>query len=253
MAEHIPTPVCEATGLPLPVRQTLTIEPINWALFNFKDYHHHFHPERSPELVTEEGRALRVSRGQWLPKELHNRYHKLFDGPPLPVDIDEVFRLTVLSCAGVVPREALDLSKRRSYKKVGLRDEEFELLAAPNSIFIEKAHSKGASPKRRIIGQFLVSYALKQDLYEVISDRVIEQFLYRSTSAERRKELGNYILREALDMSVDGLAAEHRELRREGYSLPGRPATLFDAQRKLLPKNDLPSYYRQVASNLRAA
>src|SRR5437868_1010472 len=91
-----------ATGLPLP------IAPVEFARLpgpgGHSNWHHHYHPAKSPILQTPAGVAVRNCRIQFVPRDVHQRYHDLFAGPPLPGSNEEAFRTTVLAVAGVVPR-----------------------------------------------------------------------------------------------------------------------------------------------------
>ncbi len=214
MKEKLETPTCEITGLPLPIRMT---EHPQGAQFSFSDYHHHFHPDRSPLLSGVSGRALRYSRGQDIPRMFHNRYHRIFDGPKLPKTNTERFRLSVLACAGVVPRQALDLSEPRDFKIVNLKDEEHDALSGNGVIHIESATRYDNRLKiRNTIGRFFAQYALSQNVKEALSDSVIEQFLDPMISPERQKELGNFILHEALGSALSDVIPLHQQAKQEG-------------------------------------
>ena len=244
------TPICEATNLPLPI---LPNEPQE-ARFSFWDYHHHFHPRSDPQLQHIDGKALRYSRGQLLPRALHNEYHRIFEGPPLPESIEEKFRLTVLACAGVVPRQAIALEGNLEYSEVTLGEREFEDISSSRSIYIERAHkSKAQYYTRRAIGRFFAYYALRQDINEVVSERVIDQFLDQSITDERRKELGNFILTEALGVSTEGLELEHQTLANEGYVSRTHQIAPRKLVRKFFTKDNYPQYHDEVARRIASA
>lgn len=250
MAAEIPTPICDVTRLPLPILPT---EPDTRARFLFEDFHHHFHPRLSPELSDLAGRALRYSRGQDIVRELHNRYHALFLGPQLPTNEEDKFRLTVLACAGVMPREAIDLSRSGHYRKVVLSEEEYAWFGESRSIHIDRAYKPDHGYyKRRAIGRFFAAYALKQNVREVVSDRVVGEFTDDKTNPERKKELGNLILREALGMSIDGILPLHRDLKAEGYILPGKVMGLPELLSKFFRRQYYPDYYSEMARLLGA-
>lgn len=248
MAADIQTPICEATSLPLPILPT---EPDQRARFLYNDFHHHFHPRNSPELTGLAGQAVRFSRGQDIARFLHNRYHDLFTGPALPISAEEKFRLTVLACAGVVPREAIDLSKSGTYERILLTDDQFETLAAPRSIHIDRAYKPDSGYyKRKVIGRFFAAYALQQNVRQAVSDKVIEQFMDETTIPVRRNELGNLILKEALGMSVDSLLDLHRDLRIEGYVLRNRAIGLPEVLRKFFIPSEFSKYHDEMARRL---
>lgn len=253
MAAEIQTPVCEATGLPLPILPT---EPDEQARFLFEDYHHHFHPRRDPQLMGADGLAVRFSRGQLVQRFLHDRYHAIFTGPPLPESQDEKFRLAVLACSGMVPRQAIDLSKPGQFQIVDLSHEQFERIAAPRSIYVEKAHSnngKAYDRKRHTIGKFFAAHALSQGVQDTLSSSVIGEFLDDKTAAERKKELGNFILTQALRLSIEPIMPIHEELSAEGFVLPGRRVGPPAVVKKFFPKYRYADYHEELARRMVAA
>lgn len=246
------TLMCEVTGLPLPI---LPVElSTNEAPFSFqRDFHHHFHPRGSTELSrqTVGGRAVRYARGQTIERYLHERYHDIFSGPELPQTEEERFKTSVLACAGVMPRQAIDLSIPGEYQVVSLSKAQFKKLAAPNSIHIESAfHPKNSIKRRREIGKFFANYALKQDFKDVVSNNVIDQFLDPKIEAARRYELGNFILSEASSAAVRSLVPIHSELIKEGYVAQDRSNKIGKIIRKFFPKDNYPDYYSQIAASL---
>ena len=75
------TPLDELTGLPLPI----VISEAKHGSSNAKpDFHHHFHPERDLTNADDAMLALRKSRGQNLPRWIHEHHHKYFAGPEFP-------------------------------------------------------------------------------------------------------------------------------------------------------------------------
>lgn len=113
MAAELVTPTDQLSGLPLPVVPTDEVLPRGQG--DIANWHHHFHPRTHPILLdTLGGRALRSARIQLVATTQHNysdnAYHRFFAGPPIPEDRDTQFGLCVLSCAGFVPEEAVDLS-----------------------------------------------------------------------------------------------------------------------------------------------
>lgn len=242
------TPTCEATGLPLPI---LPVDPEQRDLSLPTDFHHHFHPQRSVELSRKSlgGRALRYSRGQTIERYLHDRYHDFFSGPELPQNPNEHFRLSVLACAGVVPRQAIDLSTYGEYKIVDLSLEQFDDLAGQTSIHTEaEFHPKNGEKRRQEIGKFFAAYALRQDLRTVISDKfIIEQFLDPKTSTEQKAKLGTSILNEASNAAVDDLVPIHKELRRRGYVARHKANKVRKIIGSFFTRDYYPDYFPQIA------
>lgn len=243
------TPTCEVTGLPLPI---LPLEPEQRALSLPVDFHHHFHPRESRELSKKVlgGRALRYARGQTVERYLHDRYHDFFEGPELPQTPEEHFRLCVLACAGVVPRQAIDLSTHGEYKVVDLTLAQFDELAKPTSIHLEAAlHPKPdrGEKRRHEIGRFFASYALSQDLRSIVSNNyIIEEFLDPRTSAAKKAKLGNDILSVASSAAVEDLVPVHKELRRNGYVARDKANKVRKTIGSFFTRHHYPAYYEQV-------
>lgn len=251
MAEKLTTPSCELTDLPLPVRNT---EPSKGAQFLFNDYHHHFHPKLDPSLQEMSGKAVRYSRGQFLPRQLHTYYHEMFSGPALPTNSQDKFRASILACAGVVPREAIDVSSRGEYKVVSLSKQEHAMMASAGSVFAE--NEKAAHPIRqafiaRTIGQFFARFALEQNIQGALSDGVIDEFLATPSSAARKKELGNFIVQEALGLAIEDVIPIHNEARQEGLISPQFPyRRIRQVVSAFCMNRYFPDYYEDIAKTL---
>jgi hypothetical protein len=220
----------------------------------FHDYHHHFHPRRHDLLQDVGGRAVRFSRGQFLPRYLHDNYHAIFDGPQLPGSSAEKYRACVLACAGIVPRQALDVSHKGSYNILELSPKDHSELSASRSVFVERAfRRRGDMYVRKQIAQFFAEYALQQNVHLVVSEKVIGEFLDEKTEARRKKELGNFILKEALGMSLDSLIPLHEESQKEGLLPAVRQRPLLKVVRTFLTNDLFPNHYGSLAHSLSRA
>jgi hypothetical protein len=224
-------PLDELTQLPLPVLVSGSDYYQDNGSQRSSNYHHHFHPQKSIELgyTAEgvrlprnnpgriEGFALRYSRGQDLPIWLHDRYHKIFLGPQLPQTTEEKFTAVVLACAGVVPREALDLYTPDAYRKSTLDNKQHEFIR--RRIYFEGAASRAKSSKRNHIGKFIADHALQSSLAEVMTEsdvrKKVNEFL-RPRSETQRFNAGKIILRHVVDASVAELIPIHKEAKKEG-------------------------------------
>ncbi len=256
MQEKLPTPTCEVTNLPLAIAKT---EPTKGAQFSFRDYHHHFHPERHEQIQDVAGLALRYSRGQYMPRAIHDRYHEIFAGPQLSGDSSEKYRLCVLACAGVVPRQAIELSTRHEYRVIDLSHDAHAELADRRSIFIEGAWRKNKSGGlkqgnnreiRKSIGRFFAQYALQQDIHSVVSERVVAEFLDASTITRRRKELGNFILKEVLDTTIEEISPVHIAAQAEGLVSGQNNRQPRKVIRSFFTTEFFPDYYGQIVQKL---
>jgi hypothetical protein len=247
MAAEMPVPVCEVTGLPhlvLPYNSTRQeVQPEN--------FDHSWYPRMSPELQDDAGIALRMSRGQMLPMWLHERKHQTLTGPQLPTVRAAKFEAAVKGCAGVASRWAIDLRIGGDDKLVYMDDETFNRVTDRRSVGIERAwYHRPANYRRGVIGDFFIRYALEQDLSH-ISLVLIDEFL-STTDEKRKKELGNFMLKEALDISLEPIVPIHRSLRAEGCVQSGRP-DVTTVVRKFLRKSTLPMYHEPLAEKLRLA
>lgn len=242
---RLTTPTCEVTQLPLPILPTLT---------GNEDFHHHFHPAKSPELgalTSLSGRALRYSRGQDVNRTLHNRYHNIFTGPDIPQTDDERLRLCLLACAGVVPRQALDLSTKGQFEIVDVDDETYRELTRPQSIHVEKQfHQFMGARKRQAIGEYFAAQALQLQIDDIVSRKVIKEFLGSKTKPERRMELGNFILKEASIELVRPLAPLYEDLKTEGYVGNRKVTSISKAVLTFFTKDFYPQFYKQAEDRL---
>lgn len=223
------------------------------ARFDFEDYHHHFHP-RNDERLRGAGIALRYSRGQIIHRTLHNRYHALFLGPPIPEEDSAVYRLSVLACAGVVPRQAIDLSQKGQFETVDIPRDIYVQLTSHKSIGIEKAHKyDGNMHVRKTLGRFFAMYAVRQHICSSpkVSQKVIEEFIDEATSPERKKELGNFILKEALGYTVDELAPLEQKIDDEGFRARETRRPLISVVRRFTTKEIFPEYHPVIGERLR--
>ena len=251
MKEQLTTPSCEVTGLPLPIRLS---EPPNGARFNFHDYHHHFHPAKELRASLS-GKALRYSRGQDVPRALHDRYHDIFSGPAVPDEESAHFKLTILACAGVVPNKVIDLSRPREFQIKTATKQEHQHFVEQNTIHIEQPNRIDNQTKiKNTIGKFIVCYALKQNLSDVISERVVEEFLETNNAIERKKELGNYILREVVGVALEPVIQAHNTAKEEGLApASAKRRKIKQLTRLFFPSYRLADYHDEVAERLQVS
>lgn len=203
MAALAMTPV-DAIGMPLPILPFDEHE--RDASLRSTDWHHHFHPRRSPLLTDDGGKAIRNVRLQltdW--KEHHILYHGYYNGPELPTTAEEKFGLTVLAIAGYVPAEALDVSRRKP-RVVKLSDDQRDRLWNSGELRV-------AGPDA--VRKFLVQHTLGQSL-ESVDENIVDEFL-NSTSRNRRIALGSELLKYAVDLAVEPLDPFYRSAWKKGY------------------------------------
>lgn len=252
MSEPIRMPSDSLTGLPYPI---LTTQTAARYLPADENYHHHFYPRRSPELeglsgLTREqlqqpehlplevlaGYALRMCRGQLLPKPIHNRTHQRFGlGPTLPETVDEKFKTVVLACAGVVSRHAIDPTAPVAEQVVLMTDAQFRHDTTPKKMCPERYYcQRAADHRRRLLGTFFLRFAAERDMSD-ISPRLIAAFLSRSTGEQRKREIGGRILREALEAGVEPFEPTYQSLLSMGCVQEGKTGLLRSVRKTIHP------------------
>lgn len=265
MAANIPTPTDEMTGLPHPILPFDTPPDDNR---NFEDFHHHNFPRRSPELLPSinlnhdaqpedyclediASVALRVCRGQLLSRPVHEIAHKRLLGPQLPKTVQDKYIHVTKACAGLVSRWAIDLRQPDEDLLVYMDDRTFQKVADPKILCGERYYyDRPANFRRRIIGSFLLQYALEQDLSHV-SPLVVDEFLDTKVDS-RRTELGNLLLRDALEISLAPVLPLHSRLKKQGMVQPGK-ANMRSAIKKFIHPERLPAYHRDLSAKLTTA
>lgn len=262
MAANLVTPTDELTGLPHAI---LPIDISADARDNFEDFHHHYFPRRDPELLPRTNLnpnaqpeeynlediaavALRVCRGQLLPRTVHNLGHRRLLKTDLPTTVDEKYVCVTKACSGIISRVAIDLRRPDDDLLVYMDDVTFQKVANPKVLCGERAYyDKPANFRRRIIGSFLLKYAAQQDLSHV-SSIVIDEFL--DTAVERRRiELGNLLLRDALELSLAPVLLLHDQFRKQGMVQPGK-SDMRNAIKKYIHPERLAAYYSDLTINL---
>lgn len=196
------TPVDSLTGIPLPVYP-------NWRRLNPKsannNWHHHYHKSTDPALTSQDGLAIRHSRLQLLPIPVHNRYHDIFEGPPLPKTNSERFGHLVLVSAGYIPSEAVNVYGDNPAEVVELSDKKRSRLQSSGQI-----HLRGQSN----ISNFMRRYLIKQDLSHV-DEQLIDEFLHTG-SIYRKRFLGHYLLAMASEVAVEPIKPVYQQALEEG-------------------------------------
>jgi hypothetical protein len=265
MAAEMLTPTDEVTGLPHPI---LPYDPSDGGDWSRVDFHHHFFPRRSHELAPMMNTAtdaqpedlciedlanlaVRVSRGQLLAREIHEEVHKKLLGPVLPTTVDDKFITAVKACSGFVSRWAIDIRLPGENRLVYMPDEVFARVASPRALCGERSYyDRPADYRRRILGNFFINYAIQQDLSH-ISAQVVDEFLY-TMSQPRKVELGNLILKQALEVGIAPVVPLYPDLKRQGYIQPGK-VDVRTSVKKTIQANRLTMYYPQLAQRLTAA
>lgn len=238
------TPTCEVTGLPLPI---LPNEPrIIEARSSFPpNLHHTNHPKKNPFLLTVPGLAVRGCRVQRVNYALHQNYHDIFSGPEdiYPMTDDETNEFVVKCVAGVMPRRALDVSRKGRCTEVLLNRYTYELLTQPKNIFVDNKIN---------VSKFLAEYNARQKVEKRVANIVIDEFLCSSTRLRRKNEIARDLLATALDISLIGLTPLYEDLKEEGY-IRSQPETFRKVAKRMVRCYALGHYRQEVTKRLIAA
>ncbi len=242
------TPTDETTGLPIPI---VPIDPRFSHNGDFSDYHHLFHPRI--DLVAQRHDAdvaLRKSFGQQLPRWLHEHYHRYFSGPVLPTSRQQKFTTVVLACAGVVPRSGLLFTRDGPFLFERVSEEQYA--AVGKTVRHEGLQNPDQTRQsRNDIGKFFANYALEQSFHEAFSDGLIDEFL-NTPDAQRRRIIGNLMIKEAIERAVDPVRPVHAELVRSGL-LIRRPTALPALVHDFFVRARRPDYFQAIDKTLLAA
>lgn len=261
MAATLEAPLDIETGMPL----LIVGDSNNPDLTN---YHHPWFPRRDEDLladlpyVTElntneltlselGGMAVRMSRGQVTPVDLHVKLHQQCLGPELPRTLNDKYIAAIQGCSHVVPRVAWNVTAPEGKQLVNLDDTTYQLLASP--VYVHPEHQQYSHHKelrRAILSDFFMRFALMQDLNGV-PDKMVDRFLNANNLA-KRSEFGNYLLKAVLDASVAPVVPIHASLRKRGMVPHGAPTPITAVKKQIIPQK-MPRYRDYLADRLLAA
>lgn len=204
-AERI-TPTDELTGLPLPVVPVQHPERPDW--------HHHFHPRRSPLLQDLGGQAVRSVRVQKVDYRRHHYdYHNEYLGPPLPKTEKEQFATVIMAATGYMPTEAIAF-KNHKPRVTKLHYDIRKRLQTSGEI---KVDHKGA------VSEFIRQYVLAQNIQDInFNDLKVDEFL-NTENTERRRVLGHTLLGLYTDKATEVVDETYSLAYKNKLVLPGLP------------------------------
>lgn len=207
MARLEVTPTDALTGLPLPI--VPVISPVN------PDWHHHFHPRKSPILKQFGGPALRNARLQYVDYDTHHHgYHNIYEGPPLPETAKGRFAAVVMSVAGYVPEEGIAFHKDEPWI-VRLTQSQQEYLQRTSVM---------SNNGELVIRRFLRDYLFQQDVADInVKESTIDEFVNTNNHA-RRRVLGHELLGLMTDLATVPIDETYFQARRNGLLLPQLPS-----------------------------
>lgn len=241
-AAGLVTPVDEFSGIPLPILPTKNPLPLNRP--EIADWHHPFHPKEHPLLKTPGGLALRNCRVQLVHRNFHNesatRYHRFFEGPPIPEAEEEQFRIVILASAGYIPQQAINtrsgepevvnlnnnLSRqlRQTMRRAVPGDEAQHDPSAKNQVFHYRNLRYGYDDVRK----FLAQHTLEQPLPH-LKESLIDEFL-NTANDERRLYLGHLLLAKKVEVAAERVDEIYRQASRAHTLhplMPSSPATFI--------------------------
>ncbi len=186
------TPVDENTGLPLPIYPASDDLGVRSKKLGC-NWHHLFNPRNDEILASTDGGAfLRDSRLQLTPKWLHERYHQIYTGPPIPEVGRDQLLLGVLAVAGYLPELAIDVTRSEDRdSKVVLDEALYRQMTGPRSQRHDIGKQINAQRFARI-GRFMMAEVLNQNIEE-IDQSILDQFL-ETKDQELRLRLGRTII-----------------------------------------------------------
>lgn len=258
MVREVITPVSNNNRLMAPYeRRTGVVLPI-WGEGGGETNRHHAHfyrvlYEKSPQPQRAFLRAIRFTRLQRVSRTDHQFYHDNFDGTQLPANAKRSFMTTILNEAGYIPPWVVDV-RGSSPEVVETTAEMRAVLRRPGILTIER------SPHRRAeIGQFLMDYALRQNLGHV-KEELLEEFVgltpartRRSEQLRQRKfELGTKLTNIAIGVAVDPIERPFQQARDQQALSEQASVCAFHEVKQFVDGHE-PRYYDTLRQHIEAS
>lgn len=203
---NLETPVDELTNIPLlfvPHWQVNALMKSATKTGRFSDWNHAFFPRQSPELKGLAGLAVRYARVQRVSRLEHEKYHQIYDGPPLPQTDEEKFRAAVLCAAGYIPPIGLNMGLRKPQEEpLGFR--QIQRLRMSGEVRVDR-------PAR--VKRFITRYVLDQEI-EGVDGAFVSEFLTIQPNTDYDRKRQADMARLLLSQTVRGVASELQS----GYS-----------------------------------
>jgi hypothetical protein len=242
------TPVDELTGLPYSI--FFTPEDLDLP----QNYHHSWHPENDSVLKGISGLALRMSRGQIAPEEMHRTgYHHFrdgFKGPAMLNDIDWKFQKMALGLTDALPRMAIDARTPGRYRILEISDDEHHFLSHPSRFHRENRFSGAAEDTgAAVIGQFIGLYAISQVRRDTLTESNLEK-LRRTESTKTIMRLGRDALSQVLEEKVKAADDLYYLAAEQGMVTHFRTTPSREIA-KIMPTGELAAYSFKLQEHLR--
>ncbi|HSX32965.1 MAG TPA: hypothetical protein VLF91_01365 [Candidatus Saccharimonadales bacterium] len=230
MREQKWTPTDLLTGLPLLIAPDpdlpLGAKGPRKVAPDIADVNHGVHPRLDPTLVADPssrtpdaGPAYRESRGQFLLRPTHERYHREFYGPRLITGALGQFVFCTLAASNYIPEEGLDLSGS-SAKIITFSHAQRERLRTSGEVYVMRPE---------VVRRFLLQFAMSQsmDSQQIsIADELTSLRLNRR-KPEQQARLALRLLHGLVEPVVyDGLRDAYRYGRKNSLVRPGLPPSV---------------------------
>jgi hypothetical protein len=228
------TPIDPLTNIPLPLLPPPAVLPRHKG--DYADWHHAFHPREHPLLQTTAGLAVRHSRVQLVERtkhnELNNRYHKFYDGPPLPGTDEDSFKVVAFASAGFLPSQAID-TRSGEPEVVDLTKGQTAMLRRPRVDLsrppVIRKRPGEANPFEYwhvrysfdAVRAFFSEYVLDRSAEYASEDRV-EEFLH-TRDENKQQQSGIDILKEQIEFACEDMADTYGQLWAAGSLHPLAP------------------------------
>jgi hypothetical protein len=142
---------------------------------------------------------------------------------------------------------ALDMSREDWWNPIEMTPEQYLLATDPMRMHTEDAHKRHGERVRTHIGKFYAQYILSRDLSH-IQPKPVKEFL-KTNDHVRKKELGNWLLSEAIDTAVQPLKPLQQALL-EYRPIRGRRVDLRRAVRGFFSNYRFAQYYGELSARL---
>lgn len=248
-----PTVPIDEFGMPYLIHP---YRPPRGALQRWDDDHSFFFRD-AEELNDEPGKALRLSRVQYVPRWLHDRKHNVYytgGVERLPQLEADKFALTVLACGGYTSRLALDL-RGDEPKLTKMSRATYDFVRGKKQLHPEtrKDHTLGyrtAGYSLRVIGTFFADYVRKQQIDTAVDESVIDEFLH-TRDEENRAQLGNFIIEKAIELAVEPIEPKYRLAANAGLVRP-KAARASEAVKLVFKPHRWVDYHEAIGLELAA-
>ena len=236
------SPIEVSTGIVLP----LWAPPRGYGRGN--RHHAHFY-EKTYLNGSDESRAVRFSRLQFVDRKWHEEYHDSFKGTRLPPDSEVAFRAVILNAAKYIPRFAVDMT-HGCPDIIELSKKQKKTLRHPKVFSIERSVEH-----REKIGNFLMNYSIDQEL-EQDKQYEVEEFVSliqdrkkNWRKQERTEQLGMELTNTAIELAVSPIEENYRIARQEKFFAIDAPRTAFRALKNYVRGHEQ-DYFQELGQRL---